>query len=156
MSRATLQHWRAPALIAGALLIAIFALYWQTAWSMVSIWLRSETYTHGFLIFPISTYMIWHNRAAAADLSPAPNYWMLLALAALGFGWMLSDMAGVLVSAQCIALLTQPNPALGQAARNRVVTGYSWARHLANIDRALNTENSISSINTETEMRGAA
>ena len=100
MSRTNLQHWRIPALIAGALVIAIFALYWQTGWSMVSIWLRSETYTHGFLIFPISAYMIWHNRAAIADFSPAPNYWMLLALAALGFGWMLSDMAGVLVSAQ--------------------------------------------------------
>ena len=100
MSRTALQQWRIPALIAGALVIAIFALYWQTAWSMVSIWIRSETYTHGFLIFPISAYMIWHNRAAVADLSPAPNYWMLLALAALGFGWLLADMAGVLVSAQ--------------------------------------------------------
>ena len=59
-------------------------------------------------------------------------------------------------SAQCIALLTQPNPALGQAARNRVVTGYSWARHLANIDRALNAESVVSGINAETEMRGAA
>ena len=59
-------------------------------------------------------------------------------------------------SAQCIALLTQPNPALGQAARNRVVTGYSWARHLASIDRALNAESVVSGINAETEMRGAA
>ena len=100
MSRADLQHWRIPALIAGALVIAICALYWQTAWSMVSIWIRSETYTHGFLILPISAYMIWRNRAAAAGFNPAPNYWMLLALAALGFGWLLSDMAGVLVSAQ--------------------------------------------------------
>jgi exosortase A len=100
MSRADLRHWRLPALIAGALVIVICALYWQTAWSMVSIWIRSETYTHGFLIFPISAYMIWHNRAAAAELRPAPNYWMLLALAVLGVGWLLSDMAGVLVSAQ--------------------------------------------------------
>ena len=59
-------------------------------------------------------------------------------------------------SAQCIALLTQPNPALGQAARNRVVTGYSWARHLASIDRALNAESVVSGINAKTEMRGAA
>ena len=58
-------------------------------------------------------------------------------------------------SAHCIALLTQPNPALGQAARNRVVTGYSWARHLVSIDRALNSDSVVSSINTETEMRGA-
>ena len=100
MSRADLRHWRLPALIAGGLVIVICALYWQTAWSMVSIWIRSETYTHGFLIFPISAYMIWHNRAAAAELRPAPNYWMLFALAVLGVGWLLSDMAGVLVSAQ--------------------------------------------------------
>jgi len=63
---------------------------------------------------------------------------------------------GVAFSAHCIALLAQPNPALGQAARKRVVTGYSWARHLANIDRALNTENAVSSLSAETEMRGAA
>ena len=108
MSRASLQHWRTPALIAAALVLAIFALYWQTGWSMVSIWIRSETYTHGFLILPISAYMIWHNRAAVADLSPAPNYWMLLALAALGFGWLLSDMAGVLVSAQYVLVAAIP------------------------------------------------
>ncbi len=100
MSRPDLKHWRIPALIAGMLVIAICALYWQTAWSMVSIWIRSETYTHGFLIFPISAYMIWHNRAAAAEIRPAPNYGMLLLLVILGVGWLLSDMAGVLVSAQ--------------------------------------------------------
>ena len=108
MSRTALQHWRTPALIAGTLLIAIFALYWQTAWSMVSIWIRSETYTHGFLIFPISAYMIWHNRAAVADLSPTPNYWILLALAALGCAWLLSDSAGVLVSAQYALVAAVP------------------------------------------------
>ena len=59
-------------------------------------------------------------------------------------------------SAHCNALLTQPNPALGQAARQRVVSAYSWARHLASIDHALHAENIVHSVHAETAMRGAA
>ena len=59
-------------------------------------------------------------------------------------------------SAHCIALLTQSEPELGQAARERVLTGYSWARHLASIDRALNIKSAPHEIQTETEMRGVA
>ena len=59
-------------------------------------------------------------------------------------------------SAHCNALLTQPNPALGQAARQRVVSAYSWARHLASIDRALHAEDAVHSVHAETAMRGAA
>ena len=59
-------------------------------------------------------------------------------------------------SAHCNALLTQPNPALGQAARQRVVSAYSWARHLASIDHALHAENIVHSVHAETAMLGAA
>ena len=59
-------------------------------------------------------------------------------------------------SAHCNALLTQPNPALGQAARQRVVSAYSWARHLASVDHALHAENIVHSVHAETAMRGAA
>jgi sugar transferase (PEP-CTERM/EpsH1 system associated) len=59
-------------------------------------------------------------------------------------------------SAHCIALLSHSRPEVGLAARERVLTGYSWARHLASIDRALNIKSAPQNIQTEIEMRGAA
>ncbi len=59
-------------------------------------------------------------------------------------------------SAHCIALLSHPQPELGLAARERVVLGYSWARHLASIDRALEIKSTPQAIQTANLMRGAA
>ncbi len=68
--------------------------------STVAIWERSETFAHGFLIFPISLYLIWARRKTLAELTPHPDFRGLLALAGLGFGWLLSDAGSVLVVAQ--------------------------------------------------------
>lgn len=103
-----LRAWRLPALFAGLALLAILGIYLNTALSMVAIWERSETYTHGFLIFPISLYLIWRHRTEVADLAPAPNYWFVLPLLALGFIWLLSHLAGVLVSAQYALVAALP------------------------------------------------
>ena len=49
--------WRfsLPALI--VVLLSILTLYRDTAWSMVDIWSRSETFTHGFLVPPIVLWL---------------------------------------------------------------------------------------------------
>ncbi|MCX7195336.1 MAG: exosortase A, partial [Proteobacteria bacterium] len=45
-------HWRFMAIITLAAIATILAIYQQTVLSTVAIWLRSETFTHGFFIFP--------------------------------------------------------------------------------------------------------
>jgi hypothetical protein len=43
-------RWAKTGLLLFLVLTAIVALFYETAWSIVSIWIRSETYAHGFLI----------------------------------------------------------------------------------------------------------
>ena len=72
--------WR-PVLVALALLLA-WTLFWyrETAAAMVTIWIRSETFTHAFLVPPISLWLIWRQRARLAALTPRPQPWVLAAL----------------------------------------------------------------------------
>lgn len=90
---------KALALVLGGLLL-LLALFWQTAVSIVAIWERSETFTHGFLIVPIVVYLIWLKRKALAAVAPQPSYMGLALLAGAGIVWLVSKVAGVLVFEQ--------------------------------------------------------
>ena len=83
-----------------ATLLVLFLIYFETARSMVSIWNRSETFAHCFLILPISAYLIWMRRKSLAEIPTSPDYRGLLLLAGLGFGWLLADAGSVQVVAQ--------------------------------------------------------
>jgi exosortase A len=80
--------------------LAPFFIYAGTAHSIVSIWNSSETFAHGYIILPISLWLIWKRREALARMSPAPCWPALLALAACGFGWLLAEMGDVQVVRQ--------------------------------------------------------
>jgi exosortase A len=86
-------------LTAGVLLILV-GMFWPTFYSMVEIWERSETFTHGYLIFPISAWLIWRQRAELAQVQPRPDLRGLILLAAAGAGWLLADAGSVNVVAQ--------------------------------------------------------
>ena len=92
--------WRTVTIVALATIIVILAIYQQTVLSTVAIWQRSETFAHGFLIFPISLYLIWTKRKSLAEITPRPDFRGLLVMAGLGFGWLFSDAGSVLVIAQ--------------------------------------------------------
>ena len=79
----------------GAAILWLLAWYGDTVESMVAIWRRSDTFAHGFLIVPISAWLIWRQRdiLGAIDLRPAFPALPLIAL--LGFAWLLGDLAGV-------------------------------------------------------------
>lgn len=94
------RSWGGAGLLALVALTVIVLVYHQTAWSIVSIWQRSQTFAHGFLVLPISAYLIWDQRKRLAALAPRPNLFGLLALGALGFGWLLAKLASVLVFEQ--------------------------------------------------------
>lgn len=94
------RDWLFATALAAGVIVWLLAWYGATAWSTVSIWVRSETFAHGFLIFPVSAYLIWRKRRELAALTPEPDYRVLPLLAALGFGWLLADLAGVIVVQQ--------------------------------------------------------
>ena len=87
------------ALTAGVLLILVGA-FWPTFHSMVEIWDRSETFAHGYLVIPISLWLIWRQRAELAQVPLRPDARGLLLLAAAGAGWLLADAGSVNVVAQ--------------------------------------------------------
>ena len=82
------------------LLLGVPLLFWPTSLSMITIWERSETFTHGFLIFPISTWLIWQRRDELALMMPQPNYRILPLLMGAGLGWFLAYSVDVQVVQQ--------------------------------------------------------
>ena len=87
--------WRIalPALV--AVLALIVAAYFDTAAGMVTIWARSETFAHGFVIAPISLWLIWRIRDRLRLLEPRPSWLVLPLIAAAGFGWLLGNVGAV-------------------------------------------------------------
>lgn len=81
-------------------IVSIFFIFYEATESIVSTWIRSETYAHGFLIFPFSFYMIWKKRATLYDLAHYPEFKWLIVLGILGFGWLLAFLSSVLVVKQ--------------------------------------------------------
>src|SRR6185295_5239153 len=116
--------WRTalPALILG--ILAILAIYWQTAESIEAIWSRSETFAHGYLIVPISLWLIWTQRKALARLTPSPDYLGLLLLAGLGFAWLAAAAGQVQVVQQYAMVAMIPAVVI-------VIAGRRVARALA-------------------------
>lgn len=92
--------WRVPGALTVCMVLAIVAVFWRTGMSMAAIWWRSETYAHGFIIAPISIYLLWRKRDALAEAIPRPDWRGLVVLAILGLGWLIANIADVLVVQQ--------------------------------------------------------
>ena len=86
------------------LLFAIFALVvlllYRTAGSIASIWQRSNTFGHGFLIPPIVAWLIWRKREEIRAVPIRPNLAWLAPIVVLGFAWLWGSLAGVLILEQ--------------------------------------------------------
>ncbi|MHA7816374.1 MAG: exosortase A [Pseudohaliea sp.] len=88
--RATPQLWPLLAVMLG--LPLVFA---GTTLSMARVWWSNETFTHGFLILPISLWLVWTNRDRLRALRPAPDLRALFLLVPLLAGWLLATAVDV-------------------------------------------------------------
>ncbi len=86
------QGWKhaLPALM--VLMIGVSLCYRGTLSGMVEIWLRSETFTHCFLIAPISIWLVWRRKEVLARLRPAPSPTVLIAITLGGVAWLLGQL----------------------------------------------------------------
>jgi exosortase A len=113
----------APALSLSAILmlalafIAPFLFYFGTARSIVEVWNSSETFAHGYIIAPISLWLIWRRRANFSALPPSPYWPALVLLLLLGAGWMLARMGEVQVVMQYAFVAMFPVIALAMFGR---------------------------------------
>jgi exosortase A len=87
--------WRSPLASLAVALVAILLVYRQTAIGMVTIWYKSETFAHGFVVFPLVLWLIWRKREELALLVPQPSPWVLVILAGLALMWLLGDLVAV-------------------------------------------------------------
>jgi exosortase len=70
----------------GFLLVGVFAaLYAPVLYHFVGEWYNVGDYSHGFLVPPLSAYLIWRKRDDLAKVALKPSFWggMLIVLAAI-------------------------------------------------------------------------
>lgn len=114
--------WK-PALAAlGVAVAAILVLYRETAISIISLWGTSETFTHGYVIAPITLWLLWAKRRALASLTPHPSGLGFALLFVCGFAWLAGEAAQVQVAQQYA--MTAMIPAAVLAITGRQV---AWA-----------------------------
>jgi exosortase A len=94
------RRWRATLIASVLLFVALLLLFRSTATGMVLTWYHFETYTHGFLILPISLWLIWHKRDYLSGLTAQPSLMLLIPLFAGLFVWALARLTGVQVVEQ--------------------------------------------------------
>jgi exosortase A len=103
------------ALAALALALAlIVAAFFDTAAGMVAIWARSDTFAHGFVVAPISLWLIWRMRARLRLFEPRPSWIALPVIAAAAFAWLLGNVGAVNAVSQIafVSILVLAVPAI--------------------------------------------
>lgn len=98
------SHWRLPLLVVTIAVGGLVLMYFDTFRSMVEIWARSDTFTHGYFILPISLYLIWEGRAGVRKLTPDPDARVLVPMAFVGIGWLAARLGEALVAEQYFAV----------------------------------------------------
>lgn len=87
--------WRQALPLLLALIAWILFWYWETAVAMVSIWMRSETYTHAFVVPPITLWLIWRQRAQLLAVEPRPSLLLAIPVVLTTFFWLLGELTAV-------------------------------------------------------------
>lgn len=96
------------------LLAATLWLFSKTGAELVALWSRSETFTHAFLVPPISLWLVWRQRAVLVTLTARPVPWLLAALSAGCLLWLIGELAFVAAASQfaLVTLIVLAVPAL--------------------------------------------
>src|SRR6185436_9719904 len=89
------RTWKLALVALAASIAVIGACYWTTAVFMASIWMRSETFAHGFFVAPVSLWLMWRVRSEVLVLEPRPTWWVPVVMAAVGFGWLLGEVGTI-------------------------------------------------------------
>lgn len=90
-----LYGWRLAGLLVCAALALTLGLYWESAASAVDLWWNRSAYNHGFLILPISLYLIWDRRETLAAMAPEPDILGLVVVAGFSLAWTVARSAGI-------------------------------------------------------------
>jgi exosortase A len=90
-----MHRWLIPACLTVLFFLGTIIAFRQTVLAMVTTWYSSRTFSHCFLVFPLSAYLVWRRRKRLAALDPVPNLWGLLPLGALSILWLLGNLGEI-------------------------------------------------------------
>ena len=93
-------RWRVTLIATAVVSLALLLLFHATLEGMVQIWYRYETYTHGFVILPITLWLIWQKRAHLAAYTPQPTSALFLLVVGCLATWAIARLVGVQVVEQ--------------------------------------------------------
>ncbi len=93
-------NWRTTLTVWLICLVSVCLVFWETTASLVTAWLSSGTFSHGFFIPPICAYLIWARRHRLATLRALPDGNGLVLLALLGLLWLAGRFVYVLTVQQ--------------------------------------------------------
>lgn len=88
-------EWRRAGFVFAVGMAIILAAFWPSWRLLGAAWAGSETYSHGFLIAPVSAWLVWRSRARLARIRPAANLLGLGVLAAAVSLWALGEISEV-------------------------------------------------------------
>lgn len=81
----------------GALVALLLAFHTDVILAMATTWWNTTTYNHGFLILPISLFLIWLRRAELRAMMPEQEPLALLAILAFSVAWLVGRAADVML-----------------------------------------------------------
>jgi exosortase A len=96
--------WRVALAVLALGIAVVLLLCREAALGAVRVWVESATFNHGFLIMPISLYMIRERRERWRHLAPQPAWAALVLLPPLGFVYLAASVVSLLEIQQFAAL----------------------------------------------------
>lgn len=97
LSQKSQHQLKVAGLLAAIVIVSSLLVHKATVSSIISLWARSDTFSHGFLIFPITLVLIGLKKNQLARLLPRPDLKGLLAVLLLSFLWLLAEASNILV-----------------------------------------------------------
>lgn len=82
-------------LVAVIAVLALLLVHWPTALGVIDTWNNSVSYNHGFLVVPVSAWLIWRERGKLAGVDWRPWWPGLAVLALLGMLWFLGYASNI-------------------------------------------------------------
>lgn len=95
---------RAQYIIITLMFVLAFLLFVPTYFSMLKIWLRSETFAHGFLILPVVVYLIWQKKSELKNVSVQVDTTASLLIFMLVIAWAIGKLGHILIMQQFSAV----------------------------------------------------
>ena len=87
--------WRSACVLFALGFGALVGIYFDTVLDLWDGWGRTGTFAHGYIIFPVSAWLVWRLRHRLAPLTPQPQPLALVPLAGCGLCWLVGHSAGV-------------------------------------------------------------